>query len=207
MCSVIGIKLKNPNLDLVREIFLQSRIRGMHATGITYYKNKKLHTIKDPIPADKFINKYDFSEFVDNDQLRLIGHCRYSTSDLEYNQPMTSKNFSIVHNGVVTQELPENWNTLYDVSCETKNDSELLVHTLENGEDPLEKWKNSSISMVSIDSSGNIMYTRNGKRPLWVWKSKKDFIVTSTRNIAIRAGLYNPKRVDYNGNDLQPFFN
>lgn len=120
---------------------------------------------------------------------------------------MTSKNFSIVHNGVVTQELPENWNTLYDVSCETKNDSELLVHTLENGEDPLEKWKNSSISMVSIDSSGNIMYTRNGKRPLWVWKSKKDFIVTSTRNIAIRASLNNPKRVDYNGNDLQPFFN
>lgn len=207
MCSVIGIKLKNPNLDLVREIFLQSRIRGMHATGITYYKNKKLHTIKDPIPADKFINKYDFSEFVDKDQLNLIGHCRYSTSDLEYNQPMTSKNFSIVHNGVVTQELPENWNTLYDVSCETKNDSELLVHTLENREDPLERWKDSSISMVSIDSSGDIKYTRNGKRPLWIWESGKDFIVTSTRNIAIRAGLYNPKRVDYNGNDLQPFFN
>lgn len=204
MCAVIGLDLTNPDLGLVKELFLQSQIRGKHATGVTYYKQGKLYTIKEPIPATEFVKNTEIAEWVDGDRLIAIGHCRYSTSDLLYNQPISNDELSIVHNGVVTQELPESWQQLYGVSTETKNDSELLLHTILDDKDPLTEWESSSISMISIDNKGKISYTRNGKRPLWVWKSNSDMIVTSTRDIAVRSGLSGSKRVGFEGEDLQP---
>ena len=56
----------------------------------------------------------------------MIGHCRYSTSDLQYNQPIYNDDYSIAHNGVVSQEMPERWKELYGYDCKTKNDSELI---------------------------------------------------------------------------------
>ena len=204
MCAVIGLDLTNPDLDLVKELFLQSQIRGKHATGVTYYKQGKLHTIKEPIPGIEFVKNTEIDEWVDGDRLIAIGHCRYSTSDLLYNQPISNDELSIVNNGVVTQELPESWQQLYGISTETKNDSELLLHTILGDKDPLTEWESSSISMISIDNKGKISYTRNGKRPLWVWKSNSDMIVTSTRDIAVRSGLSGSKRVGFEGEDLQP---
>lgn len=204
MCAVIGLDLTNPNLSLVKELFFQSQIRGKHATGVTYFKNGRLHTIKEPIPAEEFINNSDISEWVDGNRLLAIGHCRYSTSDLLYNQPISNDDLSIVHNGVVTQELPESWQQLYGVCTETKNDTELLLHTILENKDPLTHWESSSISMISIDRKGKINYTRNGKRPLWVWNNGSNMIVTSTKDIAIRSGLSGSKRVDFRGEDLQP---
>lgn len=209
MCAVIGLDLTNPDLDLVRELFLQSQIRGKHATGVTYYKQGKLTTIKEDKPPEEFFKKIsgsenDIDKWVDGDRLLAIGHCRYSTSDLKYNQPISNDQLSIVHNGVVSQELPESWLQLYGISTETKNDSELLLHTILEGKDPLIEWESSSISMISIDNKGDISYTRNGKRPLWVWKDSWNTIITSTKDIAVRSGLSGSKRVDFDGDDLQP---
>lgn len=205
MCAVIGLDLTNPDLSLVRELFLQSQIRGKHATGVTYYKQGKLTTIKEDKPAEEFVkNIDDIAEWIDGDRLLAIGHCRYSTSDLKYNQPISNDQLSIVHNGVVSQELPESWLQLYGISTETKNDSELLLHTILEDKDPLIEWESSSISMISIDNKGDISYTRNGKRPLWVWKDSWNTIITSTKDIAVRSGLSGSKRVDFDGDDLQP---
>lgn len=185
MCAVIGALLQKPtkqDFEMIRRVFHESKIRGMHATGLSYVKNGEIQTVKHPVPADEF--PFDFDSYVNEDgNLYLIGHCRYSTSDLEYNQPMSSLHKSIVHNGVITQELPENWKELYGYDCMTKNDSELVLHS----NDPLQEFSHMSMSVVELHKDRKIRFYRNGKRPLYLSSVENGSIITSTADIANRA--------------------
>lgn len=190
MCAVVGMVLKSPtpeDFQMATRVFHESRIRGLHATGISYVKGGKITTEKLAVPADEF--PFEFENYVNEDgNLYLIGHCRYSTSDLQYNQPLGDSSISIVHNGVVTQELPENWKELYGYDTETKNDSELIYKTV--GESPLEKWEDSSISAIELYSDKHIRFYRNGKRPIYLSLIQNGCIITSTKDIANRAGIF-----------------
>lgn len=191
MCAVIGVLMQNPSnldFDLIHKIFLESSIRGLHATGLSYVKDNIVHTISFPVPANKF--EFNFPDYINEDgNLYLIGHCRYSTSDLEYNQPISNKNISVVHNGVITQELPEKWKELYGYDCSTKNDSELLLHTIEENISPLIKWKDSSLAVCTLSANKTLQVFRNGKRPIYVTSLNNSVIITSTENIPKRAGI------------------
>jgi len=190
MCSVIGVFLRNvtsKNIETVREILLQSRIRGMHATGVTYYKNNQLNTVKEPVSSKDFLSKHSIEDFLDYNDLTMIAHCRYSTSDLEYNQPIYNDSMSVVHNGVISQELPENWKKLYGYNTATKNDTELLAHSVIDGDSPLVKWKDASISVVEIYPNKSLRFYRNGKRPLHYAKLDNGYVITSTADIMNRA--------------------
>lgn len=204
MCAVIGISIHDvseSDIELIKRIFLESRIRGKHATGVSYVKGDAIVTFSLPVPADEFIEQFDFREAIDDGMINLIGHCRYSTSDLEYNQPIADANKAIVHNGVISQELPENWEALYGIKCETKNDTELLLRTEGN---PFAAWPNASISAIVLSNNGMRVY-RNGKRPLYETIVENGFILTSTKDIARRAGVLGiAKKVEYKGTDLQP---
>ena len=98
MCAVIGAIIYQADaddLERVKKLFLESQIRGLHATGISWYKNKAIHTIKQPVSADVFFNHpihgISLEDKIDeNGNLHIIGHCRYSTSDIFYNQPIAS---------------------------------------------------------------------------------------------------------------------
>lgn len=193
MCAVIGTILQQPSKQdfaMVRRVFHESKIRGMHATGMSFLPkwSDKIETIKEPIPADKFVEKHlhddNLKDMVaDDGNLYLIAHCRYSTSDLEYNQPMYYNEKSIVHNGVITQELPENWKELYGYDCITKNDSELVLHS----NDPLREFSHMSMGVVELYSTRKIRFYRNGKRPLYLSSIPNGCIITSTADIAARA--------------------
>ena len=189
MCAVVGMVLRSPTTEdfqMVTRVFHESRIRGLHATGISYVKGGKIITEKLAVPANEF--PFEFKNYVNEDgSLYLIGHCRYSTSDLQYNQPIGDDSVSIVHNGVVTQELPENWKELYGYDTETKNDSELIYKTV--GESPLEKWEDASISAIELYSDKHIRFYRNGKRPIYLSLIQNGCIITSTKDIAVRAGV------------------
>lgn len=189
MCAVVGAVLKSPSsedFEMLKRVFHESRIRGMHATGISYVKNGSITTEKLAVPADQF--PFEFENYVNEDgNLYLIGHCRYSTSDLQYNQPIGDSSVSIVHNGVVSQELPENWKELYGYDTETKNDSELVFKTVT--ESPLEKWQDASLSVVELYKDKLIRFYRNGKRPIYLSLIPNGCIITSTKDIAVRAGI------------------
>lgn len=209
MCGVIGVALEHPTneqLEMIRRVFLESRIRGMHATGISYISAGKIVTIKEPINSIEFVDRHmsDMGKFVNAGWITLIGHCRYSTSDLEFNQPIADEELSIVHNGVISQELPENWKQLYGHDCETRNDTELMFHTIKEGKRPIEEWLDSSISAVELRSNGTLKYYRNGKRPLYLTEANNGIIIASTKNILERAGAQNTVKVDYpDGKDYQ----
>jgi glutamine phosphoribosylpyrophosphate amidotransferase len=192
MCAVLGFYLKQPNaedLEAVKQTFLQSKIRGLHATGVSYVKQFEVITDKRPIPADQFIKEFDFSSALNEDgNLYLIGHCRYSTSDLRFNQPIANRRLSIVHNGVITQELPENWKKLYDFNCETSNDSELLLRTIEANKAVLHVWEDSSLSVIELHHNKKMVFYRNHKRPIYAAHWNDGFVITSTADIALRSG-------------------
>ena len=189
MCSVIGVIIKEPRAEdflMLHRVFLESKIRGMHATGISYVKHGKIITEKRPVPAHEF--PFNFTSYVNEDgSLYMIGHCRYSTSDLEFNQPIANENLSVVHNGVITQELPEKWKELYGYDCETKNDTELILHTAEDCISPLIRWKDSSLAVIELHVDKVIRFYRNGKRPLYLTSISNGCIITSTADVPKRA--------------------
>ena len=188
MCSVIGAIIKEPRAEdflMLHRVFLESKIRGMHATGISYVKHGKIITEKRPVPADEF--PFNFPSYVNEDgSLYMIGHCRYSTSDLEFNQPIANENVSVVHNGVITQELYEDWELLHGYTCEGKNDTELLLRSLEDYS-PLQHWKHSSLAVIELYTDKRIRFYRNGKRPLYLTSISNGCIITSTADVPKRA--------------------
>jgi len=203
MCAVIGALIKSPSkedFEALKRVFIESKIRGMHATGISFLPNwtDDIITIKEAIPADAFVEKHmhsdNFKEFVNKDgNLYLIGHCRYSTSDLEYNQPIGNDSHSIVHNGVITQELPERWQELYGYKTVTKNDSELVQHS----NDPLAEFSNMSMAVCELTAcTKELTVYRNGKRPLYLTNLPNGVIITSTADIPKRAELTDTVELD-----------
>lgn len=202
MCGVIGAFIKNPDaedFDLLRTVFVESEVRGLHASGLSYIKDQEVVTVKDAIRAGKFLEDKNFSDFVNEDgNLYLVGHIRYSTSDLRYNQPISNNHISVVHNGVISQENSSEWK----YKTETQNDSELVLKSFESGANPLNDFPDSSQAVCvlwrNMQGSPSVMAYRNGKRPLWYSKAGNYFIVTSTEDIARRAKLKNTKRCDAN---------
>jgi len=202
MCAVIGAYLQNPtpqDLITLENVFRESSIRGLHATGISWVRNKTIHTYITKTPASEFLNSFSLTSTVNEDgNLYLIGHCRYSTSDLNYNQPLYNKDISIVHNGVVSQEMPENWQRLYGYKCETFNDSELILHTIKAKKSPLEEFPDSSMAVVELYKEKKLRFYRNGKRPIYFTSLPNGGIITSTKDIALRSGLISPTELDMN---------
>ena len=200
MCGVLGIKIKNAGEEdyaLVRNLFLQSMIRGKHATGVSYIKNGKIVTIKEPIPANEFIAKHNVKDWVNEDgNLYCIGHIRYSTSDLNYNQPFSSSDISIVHNGVISQEDPSTWEETYGLKTETANDSELILHCLEVGGNPLTKFDPSSMAVCVLFLDKTLVGFRNEARPLYYYTDSTTTVFTSTEDIGIRSGLVGLTKTD-----------
>jgi len=140
----------------------------------------------EPVPASEFVIRHDFRGL--GVKPCLIGHTRYSTSDLEYNQPIFSTGHAIAHNGVITQKDPSQWENEYGLKCDGRNDSELILKCIEKRQHPLEKFKGSSIAVVHLDlHCGTITAYRNGQRPLWYVMYDGVYYFASTQDILFRA--------------------
>jgi glutamine phosphoribosylpyrophosphate amidotransferase len=186
VCAVIGVCLRGvseDDLSLVRNLFNESMIRGKHATGVSYVKEEQMFTIKEPVPVPEFLKTYSESDWVDEGNLLMVGHIRYSTSSREHNQPFDNGYVSVVHNGVISQD-PDIW----EFDTETDNDSELILRAIEAGENPLEYYKDRSMAVVTLHHDG-LMAFRNHERPLWYAERDNGIIFASTRNILERSGI------------------
>jgi len=193
MCGVLGITIKEPmdqDFELIRRLFVQSMIRGKHATGVSYVKKGRVYTLKEPVNACTFINSQNIADWVNEDgNLYCVGHVRYSTSDLAYNQPMATEDLSIVHNGVISQENPSEWKDTYGYGTETKNDSELILRCLQAGEIPLHKFQPASMSVCTINKDKVLTAFRNEARPLYYSQMNNGIVFASTADILKRSGL------------------
>jgi len=201
MCGVIGINIQNANeedIQMIKQLFIESQIRGKHATGIAWYDGTDfLKVCKKPLPAKKFVDEYSFvfDDIINEDRsIKAVGHIRYSTSDLRYNQPIGGLDMYLAHNGVISQVNPEKWKEIYGLKCMTSNDSELLyqyyqIYGFNDFEHLLKFFPGSSFAVVYITNKGEFGYFRNSLRPLWKATYEKGTIIASTLNILLRANV------------------
>lgn len=198
MCGVLGITIANFNerdFGLIRGLFIQSMIRGKHATGVSYVKDGRVHTIKEAIPADEFIGKQNLETWRNEDgNLYCIGHIRYSTSDLRFNQPFSTSELGIVHNGVISQEPHSSWFDLFNLQAVTANDSELILRAYEKNLNPLQYFHPCSMAICGITADKQLFALRNEQRPLYYHSDNRMTIFTSTKDIAKRAGVNKSKK-------------
>lgn len=202
MCAVIGAFLENPSSEdllTLANVFRESSIRGLHATGLSWVRDNRIHTMISATSAGKFVEAFDLKNTINEDgNLYLIGHCRYSTSDLNYNQPLWDESLAIVHNGVVSQEMPEKWKDLYGYDCKTRNDSELILHTIKAKKSPLVEFADASMAVIELYAEKKLRFYRNGKRPIYFTSLPNGGIITSTKDIAVRSNLNNSIEIDMN---------
>ena len=189
MCAVVGAFSKTKvDLDLFQKVMVQSMIRGKHASGIAWNNNGKLaYRIIDE-PAN-------FLAFKNIDTNMIIGHARYSTSDLNYNQPIKTDKIAIVHNGVISQEHPDTWEDTYGYNFNTKNDSEIVLRSYENNKHPLQLDGSMATIILDMTDKPTILFFRNEQRPLY-YTTDNDIYIASTKNILKRSGFEHILKTD-----------
>lgn len=208
MCGIIGFSSKNTttkDIEILRKVMIESRIRGKHASGIAWSDGSSIHSRVLPVPIDQLVQEFDLHSLIHGGQISLIAHARYSTSDIKYNQPIIGDSLAIAHNGVITQDNPENWEKSYGFKCKTHNDSELLLRVLEKGKQPDKVFPDSSIAAVILTDKGQITAIRNGLRPLWQGKIGEGVVYASTYDILLRSGVKDIKKLkpDHKSDELQ----
>lgn len=199
MCAVIGAYLEAPSqqqIHTLKRLFCESQIRGKHASGYSLIQGSKVITRKAPHPAIYFVRTH-FAEVQPGDHtLQLIGHTRYSTSDLKFNQPIqVFDDLALAHNGVVDQRSPIHWQE-YGYELTTANDSELLYQARHSGREPLVEFPTATMAVCELSSSQGLRWYRNGGRPLYRVKVPNGFFIMSTADIAKRAGLEGAERCE-----------
>lgn len=98
MCSIVGYDGEF-NKVLVNRILKNSRIRGLHAFGYSYFENEILKVFK-------FLDYKEFINHINTTRPNcFIAHFRYSTSGdylkLNNNQPLAKNDIALAFNGVL----------------------------------------------------------------------------------------------------------
>lgn len=196
MCGIIGVSLKNikrDQIEIVTNLIKESSIRGIHATGFSFLDRDKITTYSNHQPSTEFLldNLVSMCINLETTNLTMLVHTRYSTSDLKYNQPLGNERIAIVHNGVISQAPPIQWEKEFGLTTKTTNDSELILQCFNAGEHPLTKFK-GSMAVCGLSADGKIFAFRNGERPLWYQQFENGIIFASTEDILRRCNCTTP---------------
>lgn len=213
MCGVFGAfrtdggYLTTFEIDAAIELLHQSRIRGMHAFGLSgrsfsdNWKHFKGHNISDLKDAPSF----------DGEVWELLGHTRYSTSG-EYKNPMNNqptvltdlrgrkvetKNLVHAFNGVIHMGLPSEYIKEYGIQVETENDGEIVMQQYLDGHSVTRFIFNGKFSYAGVLMSDNDTWImRNANRPLWFSCEGPTVFLGSTHDIFMRAGFKRARIVE-----------
>lgn len=198
MCGIIGVELDHitpAQMTKIKELFYQSSIRGIHATGFSYLRNGRVQTISQHGTPAQLFEHQNIEGCIQNTRLCLIAHTRYSTSDLKYNQPIGHGTMAICHNGVISQTAKEAWEDIFGLVTKTANDSELILKCIEKNDiHPLVKFKGSMA--VCVLTPDGVFAFRNHERPLWFCQEENGVVFASTRDILLRSGFEYPQRCE-----------
>lgn len=190
MCGIIGYHgPRTPEaLELLTGCILQAARRGTHATGVAFLEDGELGIISEPISARDFFEMYDLSAIAPNEKtLAFVAHTRYSTSDLQWNQPLEDEDCALVLNGVISQHPPERWPLAALEPYKTGNDVEIALRYAKEG---MRGEMPGSFAVLELWRDGRVFAYRNGDRPLYTAYTKGGTIFASTRDILERNGVY-----------------
>jgi Alpha-glutamyl/putrescinyl thymine pyrophosphorylase clade 2/Glutamine amidotransferase domain len=218
MCGIIGYQFidgKRPvDTSICRafleQLLIQSKIRGLHATGVAYLEDAKLAVCKAPLPADKFLQQPEWDCFIAEMPSEAIFHCRYSTSgtweDSRNNQPLGLSRAALVLNGLVSMATREEYEEAYRVRTSTSNDTELILRFvngfMKNGDGAEDAIDHALVEIHRVEppifacgiltGDGELLCVRDHVRPLYrFWVPALNMVgFCSTRDIFERAVQY-----------------
>jgi glutamine phosphoribosylpyrophosphate amidotransferase len=128
MCAIIGFISDNPTaiaVETLKRVFIESKIRGMHAYGYAAIQDGHLMEHKS--------NGLKSLLVTIEKPTRLIGHCRYSTSgdykDMNNNQPLRFGEEYLVFNGVIDMRTKVEMEAAYGIKMNSDNDGEIMLQT------------------------------------------------------------------------------
>mgnify|MGYP003132745107 CR=1 FL=1 len=197
MCGVVGFSCNNAteeNYNILYDLITQSKIRGLHSFGYSYYN-------------DKIITKkhHQLKEVILPKASKIIYHNRYSTSgdymDHNNNQPLQLDNISLVFNGVLDmrtkQEIEEN----YNIKMQTENDGEIILQKCKYNIEEIKKFvETTNGSFAGLFLLNNKMIAiRNKNRPMWRLEHLNAVYYASTKDIFKRVDKnFKPKQLKEN---------
>jgi glutamine phosphoribosylpyrophosphate amidotransferase len=179
MCGIVGIvsldkrPVKHERFNALME---EARIRGQHAHGYAYVDGDKVRIHSQAGPFTKLPD--------DIETVALIGHCRYSTSDLLYNQPIGDDAMAVVHNGVISQSDPSTWYDEFGVKCSGRNDTEILFRLAQIDMSPLVAGGSQAACLLTANYA---MLWRNEYRPAYFSIYEGQLVFASTADILYRS--------------------
>jgi len=198
MCSIVAAS-GDYDIEIIKKIFFNSRIRGLHSFGFSYVVNGEIQTHKFT-DYDKFVEL-----FIQKKPSKFIAHFRYSTSgDWKLpmnNQPILIRNICLAFNGVIDMSTKTDMEKKFGIEMQTENDGEIAIHKyIDNKEHFLSfiNEKKRTFAGVFLNSSNEIIAIKNNLRPLSVSKHSNTTYIASTSDILERSGLKNIDRIKPN---------
>lgn len=192
MCGIIGYSAATPqesHFEAIKSLFVQSKIRGLHAFGYSYFNEDTLVAVKEHT-LESILRSLDSLKAIKPRQ--LIGHTRYSTSgdylDHRNNQPIGVGDVSLVFNGVIDMRDRDSWEQDYDCDFVTDNDGEIFIRHIQRGGSPVDFFKAKQCSFAGLWFKDKQMQgIRNANRPLWQVEYAGATFIASTRDIIRRS--------------------
>jgi glutamine phosphoribosylpyrophosphate amidotransferase len=184
MCAIIGFISDNPTaiaVETLKKVFIESKIRGMHAYGYA--------AIQDGVLMQHKSNGLKSLLTTINNPTRLIGHCRYSTSgdykDMNNNQPLRFGDEYLVFNGVIDMRTKAEMEAAYKIKMQSDNDGEIMLQA----ENRIEMLKSGiTFSGLTLKSHA-LAFFRNEGRPAYKATRHGATYIASTADILRRCLL------------------
>lgn len=187
MCAIIGFISDNPTaiaVETLKKVFIESKIRGMHAYGYAAIQDGHLMEAKSNGLKSLLVS-------IDN-PTRLIGHCRYSTSgdykNMNNNQPLRFGDEYMVFNGVIDMRTKQEMERAYSISMSSDNDGEIMLQA----KDRLAMLRSEiTFSGLTLNSHA-LAFFRNEGRPGYKATRHGATYIASTADI-LRRCLLDPE--------------
>ena len=187
MCAIIGFISDNPTaiaVETLKKVFIESKIRGMHAYGYAAIQDGHLMEAKSNGLKSLLVS-------IDN-PTRLIGHCRYSTSgdykNMNNNQPLRFSDEYMVFNGVIDMRTKQEMERAYSISMTSDNDGEIMLQA----KDRLAMLRSEiTFSGLTLNSHA-LAFFRNEGRPGYKATRHGATYIASTADI-LRRCLLDPE--------------
>lgn len=184
MCAIIGFISDNPTaiaVEILKKVFIESKIRGMHAYGYA--------AVQQGVLMEHKSNGLKSLLVTIDKPTRLIGHCRYSTSgdykDMNNNQPLRFGDEYLVFNGVIDMRTKAEMEAAYNIKMQSDNDGEIMLQA----ENRIAMLKSGiTFSGLTLKSHA-LAFFRNEGRPAYKATRYGATYIASTADILRRCLL------------------
>ena len=197
MCGLTALStecLTAAELNLLRAMYYESSIRGLHAFGATFgtpglaLDVHRYHRLGEMLAVMDGFEKYLRRPFI------FLGHTRYDTSGdwrvIENNQPLVTGDKLLIFNGVIRMSTKAEYQLEFGREYPTDNDGHIALEMFGRSmPELLDLMREPAVSFAGLfynpGSRGAAL--RNDRRPLWeAWQYNSHWMF-STYDMAARS--------------------